>query len=195
MNNKLKARKTNIADALAEYVGKDVAELVNELSRKKDYSEFKLAEALNKEVNATRNLLYKLHNLNLASFIKKKDHKIGWYIYYWTFHKEKVGSFVLNEKLNKLALLREKILNEAGGEFFSCPNKCARLDFDESVDLSFRCPECGELLTQDKNTDSAALRSEMAELESDIRDLGLQEEKKKQTGIEERERDEKDSKA
>ena len=164
----------SIADSLAEYVGKDVADLIKELHSMPDYSEFKLAEALGKELNATRNLLYKLHSLNLASFVKKKDNKIGWYIYYWTFHEEKINTFLLNEKKNKIEALRERAVNEIGSSFYSCINKCARLDFDRAFDFSFRCPECGELLGQDSgNINNAKLAKELKKLEREVGQLEL----------------------
>ena len=167
----MKQNKTAVADSVAEYVGRDVGAIIRELLGKKDYSEFKLAEALGAEVNETRNLLYKLHSLNLASFIKKKDNKKGWYIYYWTFHDEKVGAFLLNEKRSRLALLREKISKEKDGSFFSCKTRCGRLDFDKAVDFSFRCPECGELLAQDNNkvAEAAALGAELVKLEKEVK--------------------------
>ena len=165
----------SISNSLLEYVGKDVADLIKELQGEQDYSEFKLADALGKELNATRNLLYKLHSLNLASFIKKKDNKIGWYIYYWTFHEDKVNSFLLNQKRSKLESLKEHVAREGGGSFYSCLNNCARLDFDKAVEFSFRCPECGELMGQEDNEkiNVGRLADEIGKLEQEIRKLEL----------------------
>lgn len=160
------------ANSLKAYVGEDVAAVIRELMKKNDYSEFKLAEAIGKEVNETRNLLYKLYSLNLASFIKKKDHKVGWYIHYWTFHHERVGSFLLNEKKNRLELLKELVLKEGKSGLYSCANRCVGVDFDGAFELSFRCPECGGLLNQEKNEVRAReLRNEIGVLERDIKAL------------------------
>ena len=168
------AKRSSIVDSLQEYVGIDVAKVIEELYGKMDYSEFKLAEALGKELNATRNLLYKLNSLNLASSIKKKDNKIGWYIYYWTFHEDKVNSFLLSQKRSKLESLRERVASEGGGSFYTCVNKCARLDFDKAFEFSFRCPECGELMGQDnEETNNARLSDEIGILEQEIRKLEL----------------------
>ncbi len=144
--------RESMADLLKQYVGGGVAEVIRELTKKKDYSEFKLAEALGLEVNETRNLLYKLYNSSLASFIKKKDNKIGWYIHYWTFHEAQVGTFLLNEKKGRLELLREFVSKENKSSPFSCANACVGVDFDRAFDLSFRCPECGELMNQENNS-------------------------------------------
>lgn len=148
----MKKGKTSTATGgslLGDYLGKDVAELVAELAKQNDYSEFKLAEALGKEVNQTRNMLYKLHDASLASFIKKKDNKIGWYIYYWTFHPEKVNHYMLKERKNKLETIKDIASRRQGQNYFSCKSWCVSLDFDKAFEFSFRCPECGELLEQE----------------------------------------------
>ncbi len=162
-------------DSLKAHLGGDVVDVARELSHKSDYSEFKLAEAVGKEVNETRNLLYKLYNYNLASFIKKKDNKIGWYIHYWTFHEDRVGSFLLNEKTSRLEALKELLSKEGKGHTFLCVNSCGRVEFDEAFELSFRCPGCGELLNQEnskKKVESA--REEVAVIEKEIAALRRQ---------------------
>jgi len=74
--------KRVIEETVANTIGQDTVALVNALKNKKDVSEFKLADALKKDINETRNMLYKLYNENLVSSIKKKDKKKGWYVYY-----------------------------------------------------------------------------------------------------------------
>ena len=41
---------------------------------------------------------------------------------------------------------------EQTDQFFNCPRKCVRLDFDQAIDFEFHCPECGELIAQDQDT-------------------------------------------
>ena len=176
----MKQNKTAVADSVSYYVGRDVEAIIKELAGKKDYSEFKLGEALGIEVNEVRNLLYKLHNANLVSFVKKKDNKKGWYIYYWTLHNDRIGPFLLNEKRNRLYSLREKISKEREQSFFSCKNRCCRLDFDKAFDVLFRCPECGELLEQDSNeAGDVALDAELAKTEKEVLLLEFSEKKEK----------------
>ncbi len=175
--------RESVAGLLKPHVGGDVAKVIRELAKKKDYSEFKLAEALGLEVNETRNLLYKLYNSSLASFIKKKDNKIGWYIHYWTFHEARVGAFLLNEKRGRLELLRESVSKENKSSPFSCTNACVGVDFDRAFDLSFRCPECGELMSQENNSSKVkGWGKEITALEKDIELL----EKQKALNSEER---------
>ncbi len=105
------------------------------LKGKKDVSEFKLAEKIDKDINGTRRILYKLHSCGLASFIKKKDQKKGWYIYYWTF----------NEK-QAIHLSGKETEKEDKPEKFICRNRCGSLEFEEAFDSGYKCPECGEQL-------------------------------------------------
>src|SRR3989338_2974167 len=70
---------------IKEVAGEEGVPLVHALKERKNFSEFKLAERLDKDVNAARSLLYRLLELDLVSFIRRKDKKKGWYIYYWTF--------------------------------------------------------------------------------------------------------------
>ncbi len=171
----------DVADSLKAYVGEDVVPVIRALIKKDDYSEFKLAEAIKKEVNETRNLLYRLNSLNLASFTKRKDNKIGWYIHYWTFHKDKVDIFLLNEKKARLEVLKELILRGNKGDSFSCGNGCAIVDFDKAFDFLFHCPECGELLAREnsKGRDDS-LKAELAKLEREVELLEFNEKKKKE---------------
>jgi len=155
---------------LKEHLGEDVFRIASELSKKDDYSEFKLAEATGKEVNETRNLLYQLHSLNLASFIKKKDNKIGWYIYYWTFHGDRVAASVLKEKMALLETLRERTLKEERSGVFLCSNGCGTLDFDRAFEFSFHCPECGEIIGQEVDGQKVD-KERLQKLEDDIKSL------------------------
>ena len=81
---------------ISDVAGEDVVPLVQSLKNKKNVSEFKLAENINKEVNVARNMLYRLYDHNLVSFIRRKDKKKGWYIYYWTFNLKKIRTLFIS---------------------------------------------------------------------------------------------------
>ena len=69
----MKIPDPSIQEAVSELAGNDVIPLVKALKNKKNVSEFKLADDINEEINKTRNMLYRLYNANLVSFIRKKD--------------------------------------------------------------------------------------------------------------------------
>lgn len=159
-----------IEDVAAEIVGEDIIPLVKELKNKKNVSEFKLAEKLKKEINTTRNMLYRLYHLNLVSFIRRKDKVKGWYIYYWTFKTKNVKFLARDIKKKKIEELKERLKREQDGQFFNCPNKCMRLNFDQVVDFEFKCPECGSLMVQEEGTIRIDdLKKEIKKIEEELK--------------------------
>ena len=119
-----------IEEVVIQVAGEDVVPLVKVLKNKKNVSEFKLAETIKQEVNKTRNMLYRLYDSNLVSFIRKKDKKKGWYIYYWTFDTKRIKYLSNSLKRKRLVKLKERLEREKEGKFYACENKCIRLDFD-----------------------------------------------------------------
>ncbi len=148
MSNKI------IEATIADVAGEDVLPIVHFLKNKKNISEFKIAEVIKKEINATRNMLYRLQEANLVSFIRKKDKKKGWYIYYWTFKPKMIKHIVISLKKEKLAKLKDRLKRERSSHFFICQNKCIRLDFDQAMNFEFKCPECGEIMNQEDNLEN-----------------------------------------
>lgn len=153
---KAKPKKAKKVDVLTEVVselsGPDVMPLVRALKNKKNVSEFNLAKAIKHEINTTRNMLYRLYDQHLVTFIRKKDKKKGWYIYYWTFNPKRIKELAKTIRKNKIERITERIDREKSTNFFTCPNKCIRLDFDQATEFEYKCPECGEILQQEDNT-------------------------------------------
>src|SRR3989338_6235511 len=147
-----------IEQVVAESVGEDAVSIVRALKNKKNISEFKIAEDVKIEVNLVRNILYRLYDENLVTFIRKKDKVKGWYIYYWTFNPKRIKDLVVQLKKKKLDRLNERFARESSSDFFVCDNNCIRLDFDQATEFEFKCPECGSLLQQENN---ASVRAEI----------------------------------
>jgi len=158
-------KKDSIEEVVIETLGEDALPLLHAMKNKVNVSEFKLADKINKEVNSTRNLLYKLHNLNVASFIRRKDKKKGWYIYYWTLNKKGAEHSLKKQKVAKKEILLERLKREKSGNFFICPENCIRLDFDKAFEFEFKCPECGETIHPEDN------RNKIKKLEENLKKL------------------------
>lgn len=157
-----------VDDVVAEVAGKDVVPLARILLKQKNVSEFKLAERIKDEVNATRNKLYRLYNANLVSFTRKKDKKKGWYIYYWTFNKSRVDTLRKTLQERNIERLQERLERERRSHFFICPSKCIRLDFEQATDFEYKCPECGNIMHQEDNAEKIrALEKEMHDIEKE----------------------------
>jgi len=155
-NGGVNMRLTNqlIKNTITETIGEDAIPLVEYLKNRKNVSEFIISEKTDIEIHRVRNILYRMQQLNLAVYKRKKDSVKGYYISYWTFNPKRIKELVVNLKKDKLDKLKARLNKEETNKncFFLCQNACVRLDFDQSVELGFRCPECGSLLMQQDNT-------------------------------------------
>ena len=157
-------------EVIGEVVGAEVIPLVKALKNKKNVSEFKLAENLKQEVNITRNMLYRLYDANLVTFIGKKDKVKGWYIYYWTFNPHHIKYLGKDLKKKRLERLKERLKREKSSDFFICANKCIRLDFDQATEFNYKCAECGSLLHQEDNTQRIMeIEKELGQLQKEMK--------------------------
>jgi len=145
----MRLTQTKIEEILVTILGEEGLPLVKELAGKENVSEFDLAKKIKKDIKVVRKQLYTLYNHNLVGFNRKKDKQKGWYIYYWTLLPESIRFSYFKMKRNLLDRLKQQLEKESSEIFFICPNNCVRLNFDQSMDFEFRCPECGELTHQD----------------------------------------------
>ena len=147
----MKLTQNKINEVIVDILGSQGLNLVQELKGKENISEFDLANSLKQDIKLVRHMLYKLYNHNLVSSTRKKDKQKGWYVYYWTILPENLKYLYTKNKKVYLEKLKEKLEKEKTDQFFTCANKCVRLNFDQSMDFEFHCPECGELISQDIN--------------------------------------------
>ncbi len=154
-----------VDESIKEVAGEDVIPLVQIIKNKKNVSEFKIAEKANLSVNIVRNMLYRLYHANLVSFIRKKDKKKGWYIYYWTFNMKRIKFLYDEIRKKKMDKLKVRLDREKNNFFFTCKTQCMRLDLDRASEYGFKCPECGELLEQEDNS------STIKDIEKEIKEL------------------------
>jgi transcription initiation factor TFIIE subunit alpha len=153
---------------ITDAVGADALEIVDFLKVNKNVSEFVISEKTKTEIHVVRNILYRLHNYNLAQYKRKKDSKKGYYISYWTYQPKVLCDVARKLAKNRLSRLQDRLDREEQnvGGFFMCASTCARLDFEQGTENDFRCPECGELMNQQDNTRTIEfLRKEIAKLE------------------------------
>jgi transcription initiation factor TFIIE subunit alpha len=156
-----------VEEVVSELIGEEVLPVVRALRNRSNVSELQLASQLKREINNVRSMLYKLYESSLVSFTRKKDKKKGWYIYYWTFSPNRLEFLMAELGKRKLDRLRDRLTRERTESFFSCTNRCVRLDFDQATSFGYKCPECGELLNQEDNTPRIQeLERQIAELEA-----------------------------
>lgn len=174
-----------IEEILLAILGPEGSPLIKELIGRTNVSEFDLATKTKKDIKIIRKMLYALHNYNLVGFTRKKDKQKGWYIYYWTLLPENIKFNYYKMKKNLLEKLKARLEEEKRELFFSCPNKCVRLNFDQAMDFEFRCPECGELSNQDNSEEQIKkLQSKIDQLEAEFAELRAERKVKRKEGKE-----------
>ncbi len=112
-----------------------------------------IADELNIKLDEVRKSLYKLHDLEIASFRRIRDKNTGWYIYFWKLLTENINSVVIKKQRAIQWKLMERLQHEKENMFFTCGKKeCYRLTFNEAMEYDFICPKCGETLEEFDNT-------------------------------------------
>jgi transcription initiation factor TFIIE subunit alpha len=103
-------------------------------------------------LNTIRKILYKLYDHALVSAKRVQDEKTGWYIFYWKLQPDQLDAFIRNRKRRTCEKLKARYDFELAHEFFVCP-KCAnvRVTFEEAMESTFRCTQCGEQLKSVSN--------------------------------------------
>ncbi|MBI5148944.1 hypothetical protein HZA33_04665 [Candidatus Pacearchaeota archaeon] len=127
-------------------IGKNNLILIDLLKDKKDVNEFKLAQKVGLTINQVRNLLYKLYSHNIVSFVRKKDKRKGWYIYFWTLNKHKVLELAKNQGLKELEQLRHTLKSREHKRFYICKECGIELAEENALHNEYLCTECGQLL-------------------------------------------------
>ncbi|MAH07041.1 hypothetical protein CMI38_02195 [Candidatus Pacearchaeota archaeon] len=134
-----------LKSVIEDLINKQSVEIIDLLAGKKNVNEFAIAEKLKLTINQTRNILYKLSDFGLVSFIRKKDKRKGWYIYFWTLDIFQSLS-LLEEKLkNKLKILETQSHNRKQGRHYLCTTCSIEVNEETALLNDFICPECEEV--------------------------------------------------
>ncbi len=153
-----------------ELVGQHALAIVEFLQDKEKISEFIIAEELGMEINETRNILYKLLEHNIVTFLRKKDRIKGWYICYWDFNPNMMQYLQHKILVEKSSKLQERLSQEEEGQYFICKNTCSRMTFEIAVEQNFKCTECGQIMQEQDNTRTKEfLRERIEELGAQIK--------------------------
>ena len=135
---------------LIDTAGENTIAVLKELT--KSGEDEKIADKLSVRVSDVRAVLNKLHNEGLVTYERRRDENTGWYYYNWIVNVEKMEKWI-KEKLSMNKKRYFELIS--GGEKYFCP-KCGLetvFSFEESMDLSFRCPSCNsqlDLLDEEK---------------------------------------------
>jgi len=174
----MRLTQKKIEDILVGILGEDGLPLIRELYGKENVSEFDLAHRTKKDIKVIRKQLYLLNNHNVIGFNRKKDKQKGWYIYYWTLLPENIKFAYTKRKNELLVKLKERLGEEQRELFYVCSQRCTRLNFDQAMDFEFKCPECGELVSQDKSEENIAnIQKRISVIEEELEQIKKEERK------------------
>lgn len=153
--------------------GESAEDIVDLLYNKKHVNEFLIAKKMNLMINQIRNILYKLADEGIVSFIRKKDkRKGGWYTYFWTLNVRR-GLERLKEDLSiKKDILKSQLGNRKTKQFFHCENCELEYNEEEALINDYTCPECGEILKlKEGGEDIRHLEKEIERLEDILEEV------------------------
>ncbi|PIN93327.1 hypothetical protein COU54_03440 [Candidatus Pacearchaeota archaeon CG10_big_fil_rev_8_21_14_0_10_31_24] len=171
-----------LKNIVTSIVGSQGASIVDILYNKKNVNEFIIAKKLKLTINQTRNLLYKLFDEGLVSFVRKKDNKKGgWYTYFWTLNSGKSLIKFRDRLLVSLKDLQNKFSSRKSLSYFYCKNCDIEYDEESALVHQYTCPECGEVLDIKNITDELKnyerdiikLESLLAEVNKEVEIIGV----------------------
>jgi transcription factor E len=134
--------------------GENTGRIVEILFKKKDVNEFLIAKKMNLTINQVRNILYKLSADNLVSFIRKKDKRKGWYIYYWTLDTEKCLTKLEGSLKDKIKGLEEMLGARETKRYYVCKDCDIEVGEEKALEHGFSCEECANIYELNDNTKS-----------------------------------------
>ena len=138
--------QTKFLKSIVEHLtNKQSAAIVDLLVGKKDVNEFLISKKLGLTINQTRNILYKLSDFGLVSFIRKKDKRKGWYIYFWTLNVAK-SLKLLEQRLKKqLQNLEQQLKSRTQKRYYLCQTCNIEVTEEAALLNDFICHECEEV--------------------------------------------------
>lgn len=132
-------------------VGKNGIPIIDILKDNRDVNEFKIAEKMKLTINQVRNILYRLDAQDIVSFIRKKDKRKGWYIYYWSLDKLKALKLLARIKERGIQQSSHMLASQENKRFFRCRGCEIELTEENALTHDFICSECGNLLELSDN--------------------------------------------
>ncbi|HUW43931.1 MAG TPA: hypothetical protein VMV95_03160 [Bacillota bacterium] len=166
--------KKILKEVITLTAGKQAEDIVDLLDTKKHINEFIIAKKLDLTINQTRNILYKISDHGLVSYIRKKDKKKGWYTYFWKIEILKALEFMKADLFKRIDQLEHKIKSRETKRFYVCERCIIEITEENALTCSFTCNECGDVLALKDNL--KLIREMKKSLEKFRRDLKFLEE-------------------
>ncbi|MFA4960169.1 MAG: hypothetical protein WC548_00740 [Candidatus Pacearchaeota archaeon] len=156
-------------DLVEEMAGVGTGRIVEILFGKKDVNEFLISKKMNLTINQVRNILYKLSAEGLVSFVRKKDKRKGWYIYYWTLKTEKCLIKLEQALLKKIEDFKLILNNRELKRYYVCKSCGIEVTEEKALENGFTCEECAEVYELSDNRSSIRdTKAKITKIEKDL---------------------------
>ena len=161
-------QRQTLIEVVDDIAGEEVKQVTLVLlNADEETTDEEISEKLDMRLNQVRKSLYKLYDLQLATFRRIRDKSTGWFVYFWTLHPERIDMFVEKKQQEVLEKLQSRLDYEESNMFFTCNNpECPRVIFQEAMDQNFECGRCGGRLEAFDNEQLiTVLKEKIQELE------------------------------
>ncbi len=184
-NDKPLEKQIRLLKSIVEnLINKQAVPIIDLLVGKKHVNEFLIAKKLKLTINQTRNILYKLSDFGLVSFIRKKDKRKGWYIYFWTLNTYQSLNLLESNLSKELENLESQLKNRKEKRYYICKTCSIEVNEENALLNDFICPECEEVYQLSESKENIeSLQKEISKLKRDI-DLVISERKMEESKIE-----------
>ncbi|MAG28005.1 hypothetical protein CMI47_20965 [Candidatus Pacearchaeota archaeon] len=162
-----------LKEIVTSIVGPESEKIVDLLYKKKNVNEFLIAKKLNMTINQTRNVLYKLADEGLVSFIRKKDSKKGgWYTYFWTLNVNKSLDLLKSRLEEQFEKLKSQLGRRKNERFYYSEDVGTEYTEEEALEHDFIDPETGEVLQLKDATEIIAnLKKEVERIDEILKEV------------------------
>ncbi|MBI1973598.1 hypothetical protein HYS54_02190 [Candidatus Micrarchaeota archaeon] len=157
-----------VREFIGKNAGNDAYRVIKCLS--KGLTDEQISKKTRLEVNEIRAALNRLHYLGVIVYSKEKAARSNWYTYTWFLKPERINELLLDNLQEEREKLARKMEMETGYVFFKCSNGCEKLPFELAFEYDFKCPECGNPMSQ--QGDSRELKTIEKRIELVERSLG-----------------------
>lgn len=161
-------QRQTLIEVVEDICGEEVKQVTLVLlNSEEETTDEEISEKLDMRLNQVRKSLYKLYDLQLATFRRIRDKSTGWFVYFWILHPERIDFLVEKKQNEVLNILKSRLKYEDSNMFFTCSNtECPRVIFQDAMDSNFVCAKCGERLEAfDNDQLKTILNAKITELE------------------------------
>ncbi|KXA90231.1 hypothetical protein AKJ62_01395 [candidate division MSBL1 archaeon SCGC-AAA259D14] len=154
---------------MADIADEHGREVVDALAEKGEATSEEIAERTGIKVRFVRGVLEALYDERAVSLRRAEDSETGWVSFHWSLNPERTLKHLRKDRRALLREIRARLERERETVFFTCENRCTRVEFGEAADLDFQCPGCGgELHESDSAPVIQSLEKRAEELEKSL---------------------------